>query len=594
MSDSVEIQILMPVYNAGEHLDAAIQSIVDQSLRDWQLLILDDGSTDSSLLIAQKWQEKEPRIRVKSRENRGLVATLNELTAWSTAPLLARMDADDLSAPQRLAQQFAAIQTLSRPAAVGCWVSLFGAKQAVWHYREHDNDIRMLAFFGRCPLIHASLLADREVFEGHPFQPQYTHIEDLDFLFRLVGQSNVTLHNVQEDLYHYRQHSDSVIYQHEELRDRQYRLRFTEFLSTAGLELTDEEVKHYMDFCYNCPTRFKTVETVLNKIANAIGSDYPGYLAEAKRRLTMAKGTLMATDKVATEQVKPRALIFGAGLAGQRSLSHIQEQYDVLGFIDNDSDKHGSMIQGLPINAPETERFRHVDAVFVASEYFEQIQGELLERFGVTPSKVRNIPARMMTATTFADSGTHSGANIRILQLCCQQLEQSGLYFHIDAGTLLGLYRDNSLIPWDDDLDFAVSSAQLDELKVALAALQQELARVCRSHWDLQVLYTDQGFGNVPAGALRSFKLCCKDKQDLPSIDFFVKYADQQHSDYCLASRGIRMPAALSRQLSTQVIDGFSYPIPAQTDDYLTTHYGDWRTPDKNWNLQSLNNTTVF
>ena len=101
------ISVLMPVYNAAPYLAEAIESILNQTFTDFEFLIIDDGSTDRSAEIVNAYARKEERIRFLSRENRGLPATLNELASMARAPLLARMDADDISTPDRFEKQVA-------------------------------------------------------------------------------------------------------------------------------------------------------------------------------------------------------------------------------------------------------------------------------------------------------------------------------------------------------------------------------------------------------------------------------------------------------------------------------------------------------
>ena len=104
-SDSPLISVCMPVYNAERYAVAAIESILGQTLGDFEFLILDDGSTDSSLEILRRYAGLDPRIRVTSRPNRGVAASLNELVNQSRGEFLARMDADDIAVPERFARQ---------------------------------------------------------------------------------------------------------------------------------------------------------------------------------------------------------------------------------------------------------------------------------------------------------------------------------------------------------------------------------------------------------------------------------------------------------------------------------------------------------
>ena len=98
----------MPVYNGGATLEAAIQSIIAQSLQSWELVVVDDGSSDETPLILEKMAKNEQRIRVhRNSSNLGIGASLNIAWRKSSFSLIARMDADDFSLPERHERQVA-------------------------------------------------------------------------------------------------------------------------------------------------------------------------------------------------------------------------------------------------------------------------------------------------------------------------------------------------------------------------------------------------------------------------------------------------------------------------------------------------------
>ncbi len=104
MSDP-KLTVLMPVYNAASFLREAIDSILQQTFRDFEFLIIDDGSTDESIAIVQSYQD--PRIRfIRNDTNAGIAATLNRGIELASCELIARMDADDISYPTRLQKQY--------------------------------------------------------------------------------------------------------------------------------------------------------------------------------------------------------------------------------------------------------------------------------------------------------------------------------------------------------------------------------------------------------------------------------------------------------------------------------------------------------
>src|SRR5437867_1168505 len=120
------LTVLMPVYNASKHLREAIESILGQTFTDFEFLIIDDGSTDNSIEIIRSYND--PRIRFLVNEhNLGISATLNKGIELSSTELIARMDADDLSYPDRLQQQYDYFQQYPETVMLSTSVRIIGA-----------------------------------------------------------------------------------------------------------------------------------------------------------------------------------------------------------------------------------------------------------------------------------------------------------------------------------------------------------------------------------------------------------------------------------------------------------------------------------
>src|SRR5262245_3590276 len=105
--DSPLISVIMPVYNAERYVADAVESILGQTFQDFEFLIFDDGSQDGSLAILGKYASQDARIRLFAKPHSGYVAWLSEGIRLARGEFIARMDADDISLPQRLARQSA-------------------------------------------------------------------------------------------------------------------------------------------------------------------------------------------------------------------------------------------------------------------------------------------------------------------------------------------------------------------------------------------------------------------------------------------------------------------------------------------------------
>lgn len=287
-----------------------------------------------------------------------------------------------------------------------------------------------------------------------------------------------------------------------------------------------------------------------------------------------------------------RAVIFGAGKAGESAFENLRENYDIVSFIDNDVEKQGTTLLGLPIHSV-TDVQNDGSVILIASEFFEQIRSQLLLSSSIAPDRIQGIPARLLKPMAFENDKDSLG--VSILKSICSCFETSGVNYHVDAGTLLGLYRDGQLIPWDDDLDIAINAEHLENIDALIPSVLEQLESLTSLPWEASKHISSHTFGNVPNGAVRSYKLFSTASRNIPSIDFFIKYVKHEFSDYCLASRGIRMPAHCSRNTKLFQVGENYWRVPSATEVYLACHYGEsWHLPNPDWSLQDLDNTEVF
>ena len=207
------ISILMTVFNAEAHLDAAIQGILDQTFRDFEFLIIDDASTDRSLAITEDWAAKDARIRlVTNAVNKGQTACLNQGLQLAQGEWIARQDADDFSLPKRLEKQWKAITRNPSLVLIGVngWiVNENGVPDGMIHAPLHDPGIRWSLPF-RNPFIHTGVMFRRLQPDNTPalYDEQFRICQDWDLWDRLLLRGQGT--NLPERLVIYRHQSDSL------------------------------------------------------------------------------------------------------------------------------------------------------------------------------------------------------------------------------------------------------------------------------------------------------------------------------------------------------------------------------------------------
>jgi glycosyltransferase involved in cell wall biosynthesis len=213
-----QLSIALSVYNGERFLAPAIESVLAQSFGDFEFLILDDGSRDATPSIIAHYAKLDARIRPIVRENRGLVASLNQLLHESRAPLIARMDADDLCLPTRFERQIAYMQAHPDYGVVGTRADDIDENDRPWpcdgtpHPQTHQE---FLAAIERgAPLIcHPSVMFRRDiVLQVGGYHAAFRHCEDLDLWLRLA--SITQLGTMPEHLLRYRHYADQVSSRH--------------------------------------------------------------------------------------------------------------------------------------------------------------------------------------------------------------------------------------------------------------------------------------------------------------------------------------------------------------------------------------------
>jgi glycosyltransferase involved in cell wall biosynthesis len=199
----------MPVYNGAAFLDAALNSILGQASADFEVLVIDDGSTDDSAIrVAAR---RDARIRLlRQPENLGLVAALNRGLDEALGEYVARMDADDVSLPQRFARQLAFLDSHPEVGVCGSWMEAFSPDETtVWTAPVDHDRIRCRLLF-ESVLYHPTVIMRREMLERHGlrYDPHYPHAEDYELWCRCVR--HFRLANLDEVLLRYRIHDASV------------------------------------------------------------------------------------------------------------------------------------------------------------------------------------------------------------------------------------------------------------------------------------------------------------------------------------------------------------------------------------------------
>ncbi len=327
----MNISVLMPVYNAAATLAEALQSLERQTLGDYEGIAVDDGSSDESAAMLEAWAERDRRWRVLHIPHGGILAALNAGLAACHAPLVARMDADDLSHPLRLEKQAAYLESHPETGVVGCLVAGFPPGQVREGFRIYmewlnslvtDADMRR-EMFVESPLAHPSVMFRREVVAQAGGYQEHGWPEDYDLWLRL-------------------------------------------YLAGVGFGKVPEMLLEWRE----CPERLTRTDSRYS-LENFL---------RAKAHYLML-GPLAGRDAV---------MVWGAGMAGRRLGKQLLRQgCPLVAFFDIDPQKIGHTRRGLPILPPEAlpetwRQYRHpVMLAAVRSRGARVIVQRRLEGFGL-------------------------------------------------------------------------------------------------------------------------------------------------------------------------------------------------------------------
>ena len=210
MINQPKVSVLLPVYNTKEeYLRASIESILNQTYTDFELLILNDASTDKNVEKVVQFYSDKRIIYYKNDSNLGISGSRNKLIKMAKGQYLAVMDHDDISLPQRLSKQVEFLDNHLDYGIVGCWPSVVGKDDYVNQLPVDDKEIQETLTLMMC-ICHPASMIRKSVIEQYQicYETEYTPAEDYQIFARLIGKTK--FYNIPEVLFKYRFHQTNT------------------------------------------------------------------------------------------------------------------------------------------------------------------------------------------------------------------------------------------------------------------------------------------------------------------------------------------------------------------------------------------------
>lgn len=291
------ISVVMPVYNGGRYLHEAIESILWQTFGHFEFLIINDGSADETAHTLAQYAQRDSRIHIVQQAHLGLIAALNNGCCRAKGKYIARMDADDVSLPERFRKQVEYMEAHPEIGILGTWAECIdgqGAHLEDWYSPTSPALVRWHLLFSDC-VVHPSMMMRREL--GHAlgfYHDNAVCAEDYDLMARAIAITNIT--NLPDSLLRYRVWNNRVTSRYPQMQ-HQSSVKIVHAMAQALLAKTisEEEIDTIRKMGSGAPLTSRQIESaarLIRKLCRAYTRCVAMKHTEAKKVAQDAAGKL--------------------------------------------------------------------------------------------------------------------------------------------------------------------------------------------------------------------------------------------------------------------------------------------------------------
>lgn len=263
------VSVVISVYNCEEYIRETLDSILSQSMRDWECILIDDASTDNTWSIVQQYSDARI-IAIKNEKNMGLTHNLNEGIARAKGKYIIRIDGDDIAYSSRFQKQVAFMEDHPEVVLSGCSMKSFGKCQNVLKNDEMDEVLRVKLLFNSV-IFHPSFIIRKEVLDtyGIRYNESLLYAQDYNLLYRVIQYGKIA--NIPDVLMKYRVHDKQISIEKNNKQRECADVTRELMLKLLDIRLDEEEKKCWFHYCVDSCWIFSEKEKIiLSKIQNTI------------------------------------------------------------------------------------------------------------------------------------------------------------------------------------------------------------------------------------------------------------------------------------------------------------------------------------
>jgi glycosyltransferase involved in cell wall biosynthesis len=235
------ISVLMAAYNVENYIGEAIDSILNQTFNDFEFIIIDDASTDGTQSVIKKYNDRRIKL-IENKTNMKLAASLNKGLRSAQGKYIVRMDADDISHPQRIEKLYQFAELNSDIHIVGTQMKVFGSEEGIRKFATTDADIKA-GMLWSSPMPHATVIMKLDTILKHNLFYDESFPVGQDWKFWYDMKSWVKFSNLSEPLYYYRRGEQSITQQTSGQSHERYAVMYRIMFAEMELAFTEEELK---------------------------------------------------------------------------------------------------------------------------------------------------------------------------------------------------------------------------------------------------------------------------------------------------------------------------------------------------------------